>query len=212
MTEHTGEIASTQPVPAFTLDEYEQAINGILDEMAELVPDGEPEDAATKAQRERFELLLTDLISRERDKVDRMAAILQRFEATVEYCRREAARLKQRAQLFENKRARLADYIIEVMSRSNLKRLEGVSSTLTRIQNPQRVEVDDPQSLPFEFQRWAFGFTPTTRGQLEQLRTLALSMAECIATCEPDKVALKDAAAVPEGVHILPGSWRLARR
>lgn len=224
-------LAEKLGVPG-TLWDFEEKIVGLMDELADLVPDGEVESEADRTRREKIEALVNDLISKEAGKVDATARVFRRFESYSSELSDESKRLAKRAKAFEGKRARLAGYLLDVMLRWGAKRLEGKESTFTRIQNADTVEVDDPATLPFEYQRVTFEFSPMSFAQYEELRAM-LEAYQGRITVEAQKKPLLDLVkrvekqvesaiqtgehdanveAIPDGVRLRPGSWRLALR
>ncbi len=227
-----GVVASVAPVSARTLEDFSRAITELLDEMAASVPDEGEASEEAKAHQQALEMQLHDLLSREADKVDRTADVLRVFEHAADTCKEEADRLKKRGKVFENKRARLVGYILDVMERWGVKKLEGTKSTLTRIQNTDTLDVEDPAALPFKFQRWTFTFIPTSEEQVQQMKDLLVQYAGSYEVTSDKRpllehvklvekrvnLALKtgetlgEAEVIPDGVALNPGTWRLSVR
>jgi Gp157 protein len=207
-----GVLASAPVAPGRSLAELEEAIVSRLDELAELVPD----DATDVARAEAIEMQIHDLLSREAEKVDVLARVMERFGNYSSECEAEAQRLNKRSKAFWNKRERLADYVLNVMERWGAKKLEGKLNTFTRIQKPETVEVDDAKELPFEFQRWSFTFTPRSEEELARLNEMLEAYVGSVDLL-PRKDALKtelksESARELPGVRLKSGSWRLAVR
>jgi hypothetical protein len=204
-----GEILSVAPVKADSLWEIERAIELLLDQLGDGVPDDNDErDALVRMQ-------IADLVDREASKVDAMARIVRRFKELEEHNKAESDRLADRAASFKRKRERLSKYVLDAMTAWDLKKLEGRESTMTRAKNPDSIEVERAELLPFEFQRWKFIVRPATVKQLDALRELLDESWETTISVEPDKAAVKHAV-VNEGarfeaaVRVIPGGSRLS--
>jgi hypothetical protein len=211
---HDDALASAQPVRANTLTELEQAIDEKLSELADSIP--MVDETAEAERRERLEMQLADLLSREAEKVDALGKVMQRLQDTATACSLEGDRLQTRAAAFKSRRARLASYVLDAMMRWGTKKLEGTLSTFTRIQNPDKVEVEDARDLPFHLQRWTFTFHPQSEHDVAMLKTLLSQIPESSVVCDADKRGIveyvKQDVVVPDGARIIPGTWRLAVR
>jgi len=207
-----------------TLADIEASLTSVMDELLDAVPDVDVEP--TPEQQERMDRLQADLdalMSDEAAKVDGIARVLQRLAEQEQACNVEADRLWSRAKAFANKRARLGDYILVLMDRWDKKRLTGNYASLTRIQNPARVEVGDAQKLPFQFQKVTYMMKPlaaSVRDAIEAFIRVHFDSGDLVLEriVQPKKDALRDVVGVRDttigeaDVRLVPGSWRLTLR
>jgi Siphovirus Gp157 len=207
-----------------TLADIEAQLTSVMDELLDAVPDVDIEP--TPEQQERMTRLQEDLdalVSDESAKVDGIGRVLTRFSEQRDACEVEADRLRKRARSFENKREHLAGFILDTMERWEKKRLTGAHTTLTRIQNPPRVEVGDATKLPFQFQNVTYMMKPlaaSVRDAIEAFIRVHFDGGDLVLEriVRPKKddlrdiVGVRDAAVGEADVRLVPGTWRLSVR
>lgn len=115
-----------------------------LDDAGEMTPEIE----------EQLQHALIAAVSGTRAKVDRTAAVLERFESAQASALAESARLATRAASFARYRERLETYVLCTLEASKLDKLEGDTSTLARRKNPAKVQIDDENAVPADFWRY----------------------------------------------------------
>jgi hypothetical protein len=195
-----------------TLQDIETELVALMDDLTN------DERELTDEQRIDFERRVRLLVGSQAEKVDGIGRVLRGYADREKACIGESERLIRRAEVFHNKRKRLLDYVLHVMEQSGTKKMEGNETTLTRIQNPETVDVVDPHALPFEMQRWTFTFKPTTKEDYDKLDALLWAMEGARAECAAAKRELLDIvkrdehATLPAGASLMSGTWRLAVR
>lgn len=86
-------------------------------------------------------------------KRDRCAQFLRHLESQEDAINAEVKRLQLKAIRIAAAKERFEGYVLAVMDRVGMKRLEGTTYTFTAKNNPPSVVVDDPAQVPAEFMR-----------------------------------------------------------
>lgn len=152
-------------------------------------------DELTPEAAEMLSAALCASIAGTKEKVDRTAAVLAAFEAAEAAAIAERSRLDLRARRFHLMTERLENYVLAVLTASNLDKIDGHTSTLARRKNPPKVVIDDEAVIPWDFMR-----CPEPEPEPEAV---------------PDKAAIAKALKVdPEsvpGARMQGGGYRLVR-
>jgi Siphovirus Gp157 len=122
-----------------------------VESIADLIDALDRRDELTPELAEQLQHALIKAIAGTKAKVDRCASVLCTFEMAEASARAEAARLTKRADRFERQREHLEANVLAVLSASQLDKLEGETSTLSRRKNPPKVVIDCEAAVPFEF-------------------------------------------------------------
>jgi hypothetical protein len=154
--------------------------------IADLVEALDAADELTEEVSAQLSEALCLSIAGTKDKIDRSCGVLASFEAAQAAAKAERDRLDLRVKYFARQAQRLEDYLMAVLVSSNLKRMDGNTSSISRTLNPASAIPDGTVEGPLapEFVR-----TPKP------------------APWEPDKTAIK--AAITAGKEV-PG-WSTAR-
>jgi hypothetical protein len=144
------EAPALEIVPRRTLRGHVATVEFIADSIEAL-----DDDSLTPERRDELSAALIAELAGTRAKVDRVASVLAMFEHLAQAAGAEAKRLEKRAEYFSRQAARLTDYVLAVLEASQLKKLEGETSTLARRLSPPAVLIDDENLIPREFMRHA---------------------------------------------------------
>jgi hypothetical protein len=166
-----------------------------VEDIASLVDQLAGENELTPETAETLSAALCASIAGTKEKVDRTASVLAAFEAAEAAAIAERSRLDLRCRRFHLMTERLENYVLAVLTASNLDKIDGHTSTLARRKNPPKVVIDDESVIPWDFMR-----LPEVPPEPEAV---------------PDKkliaAALKvDPASVP-GARLQPDNFRLVR-
>jgi hypothetical protein len=124
-----------------------------VEDLADLVDQLGRKDELTPEVAEELSAALIVSIAGTKEKVDRCAGVLATFEAAEAAAIAERSRLDLRARHFALLAQRLQDYVLAVLSASNLDRIDGNTATLTRRKNPPKVVIEDESVIPWDFMR-----------------------------------------------------------
>jgi hypothetical protein len=136
-------------VPKRSLWAHVQEVEDIADAVDQLAGENE----LTPEAAESLSAALCASIAGTKEKVDRTAAVLAAFEAAEAAAIAERSRLDLRARRFALLTDRLQSYVLAVLDASNLKQLDGYTSTLARRKNPPKLVIDDESVIPWDFMR-----------------------------------------------------------
>ena len=129
------------------IQQLEDAISAIADD--ETLND---EDKETKLQETFAQWLKTG--ESFKAKAEQVARYIRHTEAIAEARKAEAKRIRELAQQAENQAARLRKYLTSQMIRSNVNRIDGVSTKISLRQKPPQVLLNvPPEELPAEYVR-----------------------------------------------------------
>lgn len=144
------------------------------------------------------------------EKVDRIGRFLRMMEAREQFCRNEAARLRDRAHAAAGKVERTKNLVLYYLLSRDLKKIEGQQFTLRAQKNSQdSVRITDEAALPLRFCR----IDARINGSLWQTvlsllpDQLAMALMSSVQEKRPNSEAIKQAA-MQDG-HV-PGAeiWR----
>jgi hypothetical protein len=130
-----------------SLFEIDAELDGLLDEIEEQTAQGgEPaQEIVTRFQQ---------FCSAHGEKVDRIGRFLRRMEAREQFCRAEAARLRDRARAASGKVERTKNMVLYYLMSRELKVIEGREFTLRAQKNSQdSVRITDEAALPIAFRK-----------------------------------------------------------
>jgi chromosome segregation ATPase len=135
----------------------------LYDHVGDLIELLEESEAAAPETREQYAALIRAQIANTRDKVDRIAAVLATLETSAEACTAEIERLQRRRQSLMNNAERLKQYVLEVMMKNGMKKLEGQTAALTMRANSPGVDIIDEAAIPAEYQVQTISTRPDKR-------------------------------------------------
>ena len=81
------------------------------------------------------------------------AGVIKNFDSWVESIDNEIKRLKERKQVTLNKKERLKSYLLQEMKQSGIQRVEQGSHRVSVRKRPLKVQVEEPNQVPGEFQQ-----------------------------------------------------------
>ena len=81
------------------------------------------------------------------------AGVIKNFDSWVESIDNEIKRLKERKQVTLNKKERLKSYLLQEMKQSGIQRIEEGSHRVSVRKTPLKVQVEEPNQVPGEFQQ-----------------------------------------------------------
>jgi hypothetical protein len=125
-----------------------------VEDLASLVDQLDRAGELTDEAAEELSAALCASIAGTKTKVDRTAAVLAAFASAESAAKLERDRLDVRAKYFARQTERLEDYVLAVLSASQLERLDGLTATLARRKNPAKVVIDSEDAIPFEYLRF----------------------------------------------------------
>ncbi len=114
-----------------------------LDDAGELTPEVE----------EQLQAELIKAVAGTKDKVDRTCSVLASFDAAEAAAKAEAERLTNRARRIARQRDYLEHTVTAVLTASNLKQIDGYTSTLAIRVNPPAVQIDTAAEIPAQYLR-----------------------------------------------------------
>ena len=88
-----------------------------------------------------------------RQKAIACAGVIKNFDSWVESIDNEIKRLKERKQVTLNKKERLKSYLLQEMKQSGIQRVEQGSHRVSVRKTPLKVQVEEPNQVPGEFQQ-----------------------------------------------------------
>lgn len=205
-----------------SLFSIEERLASIFDELTELLPENDEAEMSEEDALRQDELMeqLREASTRESAKIDAIGDVLARFAKIADENRRESDRLSARAELFDRRRLRLSQYVIQLLDFMGVTKLEGTRRTLTKRKNPDSLFVDPAKvsKLPPEYQRVTVKIVARAK-EVERAMKLRDEFEVATVTVEPDKVELKRRVAMiekgvedgpaPDGVEIRTGDYRL---
>lgn len=125
-----------------SLFEIDMELDGLVEEIEEQI---ESEGEASEALVSRFQ----QFCEAQGEKVDRIGRFVRMMEAREQFCRNEAARLKDRARAAAGKVDRTKNMVLYYLLSRDLKRIEGREFTLRAQRNSQdSVRITDETVLP----------------------------------------------------------------
>lgn len=125
-----------------------------VEDLASLVDALDRANELTPEAAEELSAALCASIAGTKAKVDRTCAVLAAFDAAESAAKTERDRLDARVKYFARQTERLSDYVLAVLSASQLDKIDGMTATLARRKNPPKVLIDDDDAIPFEFLRF----------------------------------------------------------
>jgi hypothetical protein len=128
---------------ALTLYELETELTTWIDTL----PLVEGDEVATA----EIQTKITEYLTKAASKRDRVAQFLAHLESLEELSKAEEIRLAKRRETLKVKRERLEWYIVNTLRSLNLRKLEGNTSTLKLVRNPDSVVITDFDAIPDEF-------------------------------------------------------------
>ena len=80
------------------------------------------------------------------------ASVIKNFDSWVVSIDNEIKRLKERKKVTLNKKERLKNYLLQEMKQSGIQRIEEGSHRVSVRKSPLKVEVEEPDQIPGQFQ------------------------------------------------------------
>ena len=108
-------------------------------------------DPDTGEYPEDFDQRMSALALRVEDKLDGCAYYTRRLSNTATMLRDEAARLTERARMFERREKRIKDGMMFLLAECDRRKIETQRNTVYVQKNPARLEVADVGAVPSEY-------------------------------------------------------------
>ena len=128
-----------------SLFEIDRELDALLDEIEEEI---ETRAEASAELMERFQ----QFCEAHSEKADRIGRFLRMMEARIQYCRREASRLQERARSSERKATQTKYMVMYFLKSRDLRKIEGREFTLRIQKNSQdSVRFTDETQVPMRY-------------------------------------------------------------
>jgi hypothetical protein len=145
--------AAAEPVaPAPPVKRSLRSRVNAVDFIAATIEALDPEEVTDEVRAELSAQLIEELAGT-REKVDATGRVFAMYETLIAGAKSEKERLAKREARFERLRQRLEDYVLALLTASKLDAIEGETSTLTKRNNPPRLDVTAPELVPAKYLR-----------------------------------------------------------